>query len=92
MKQVPGLTDGWHELHDKWGLEKDTFCSTILEHHDAKAAELQRWRDAVKVICDEKDAAAKARVLQFEKQRKLAVRKVHDEGARAADVIPAVKV
>ena len=90
--QIPGLTDGWTELRDKFVSEKDTFKSGVLEKHQAKKEEYRVWKATVQQACDAKDHAAQERIQHFEKKRKEVVRSVHNNVAQAAEVVPAAKV
>jgi hypothetical protein len=90
--QVPSLTDGWHELRDKYISEKDNFKALVLEKHAVKQAEHDAWLAEVAKACRAQDGTANERILAFEKLRKRAVRRVHDDGERPADALPAVRV
>lgn len=92
LAQVPGLTDGWNELKDKFIFEKDNFKTLVLEKHQAKKDEYVTWLDTVKRACHTKDRQAKDQILGFEKHRKQVVRRIHDEGRSPGDEVPGTKV
>jgi isocitrate dehydrogenase kinase/phosphatase len=92
IMQIPGLTDGWTELKDKFLTEKDAFKTLILEKHQAKKEEYRVWRDTVKRATNEKDQLAHRRILEFEKHKKHLVCRVHGGSSLPSDEVPAAKV
>lgn len=90
--QVPGLTDGWSEVKDKFQLLKDEFKAQVLEKHDTKRAEYAAWKTAMQAACEEKDAAARQRLTELEKAKKVLMRTVQADPSAAASLTPALLV
>lgn len=68
--QVPTLTDGWHDVRDKFSTARDEFKATILEQHGKKKAEHEEWLAAVQGLLAEKDAKARELILDYERIKK----------------------
>lgn len=47
--QVPGLTDAWNDVKDKFTAAKDEFKAVILEQHTKKKTEHEEWQGVVRV-------------------------------------------
>ncbi len=59
--QVPGLTDAWNDVRDKFNVATEDFRTLLLEQHEKKKTEHAEWQAVVDGFLAEKDAEAKVR-------------------------------
>ncbi|KAG1655908.1 hypothetical protein FOA52_009850 [Chlamydomonas sp. UWO 241] len=73
---VPGLTDGWNDVKDKYELAREEFKSVILEQLAKKKGEHTEWLAVVRTLLSEKDAEARELILDYEKIKKKVTRQI----------------
>ncbi|KAL6758622.1 hypothetical protein V8C86DRAFT_2592714 [Haematococcus lacustris] len=73
---VPGLTDAWNDVRDKFNVATEDFKAIILEQHSRKKNEYAEWKSVVTTFLAEKDTAAKVHLTEYEKMKKKAVRAI----------------
>ncbi|GAX80910.1 hypothetical protein CEUSTIGMA_g8345.t1 [Chlamydomonas eustigma] len=76
--QVPGLTDGWNDVKEKFLVATDDFKTTILEQHGKKKAEHEEWLAVIKTLLGERDQQAKVLILEYEKIKKKVGRAIQE--------------
>ncbi|MEW5300612.1 MAG: hypothetical protein WDW36_003530 [Sanguina aurantia] len=81
LAQVPGLTDPWNDIRDKFNVATDEFKVAILDSHTRKKSEHREWLAAVRGLVEERDGAAKAALGSYEKLKKRTVRAMQDNAA-----------
>jgi hypothetical protein len=47
LAQIPGLTDPWNDVKDKFNVATDEFKAIMLESHGKKQAEQTEWQAVV---------------------------------------------
>lgn len=92
LAQVPGLVEAWGDLRDKMNLATEEFKTIILEAHTAKKEEYGAWQAAVKGALAEKDGAARAMLVDYEKAKKAVVRYLIDHPLEADEKVLGPKV
>ncbi|MEW5317897.1 MAG: hypothetical protein WDW38_009159 [Sanguina aurantia] len=81
LVQVPGLTDPWNDIRDKFNVATDEFKVLILDSHTRKKSEHREWLAAVRGLMEERDGAAKAALGSYEKLKKRTIRAMQDNAA-----------
>mmetsp|Transcript_19123 Transcript_19123/g.32856 ORF Transcript_19123/g.32856 Transcript_19123/m.32856 type:complete len:526 (+) Transcript_19123:171-1748(+) len=92
FSHVPGLTDPWNDVRDKFNVATEDFKTTLLEHHTKKKVEQAEWQSVVDNFLAEKDTAAKMHVTDYEKLKKKVIRQVQVNQADAEFLVLAPKV
>ncbi|KIY99489.1 hypothetical protein MNEG_8472 [Monoraphidium neglectum] len=70
LSAIPGLTEPWSDVRDKWRLATEEFKLMILESHGRKKAESAEFRAALQAALDERDGEARRLITEYERARK----------------------
>ncbi|GBF93015.1 flagellar associated protein [Raphidocelis subcapitata] len=92
LAAIPGLTEPWGDIRDKWRLASEEFKLVILEAHGRKRAESAEFRAALEAALAERDGEARRQITEYEKARKAVARTVADGAPDAEERVLGAKV
>eukprot|EP00879_Flechtneria_rotunda_P020620 GHRR01021699.1.p1 GENE.GHRR01021699.1~~GHRR01021699.1.p1 ORF type:complete len:536 (+),score=232.58 GHRR01021699.1:130-1737(+) len=92
LAAVPGLLEPWNDVRDKWQVATEEFKLVILDAHGRKKAEQAQFQAAVSAAMSERDAAARALLVEYEKAKKQTVRRVAEQPAETEEQVLGIKV